>query len=95
MVEKGRTRMKGRVGKGGQPTFLSARRGRVDIGRVDVLTVLRSSPHPLSDAELAELLGREERSVSHECRGLAFRGLVIREQEGAGPIVNKVSTGDY
>lgn len=41
------------------------------------------------------MLGREERSVSHECRGLAFRGLVIREQQGAGPILNKVSTGDF
>jgi predicted transcriptional regulator len=62
---------------------------------VDVLTALRSSPDPLSDAQLAEMLGREERAVSHECRGLAFRGLVIREQQGSGPILNKVSTGDF
>lgn len=62
---------------------------------MDVLTALRSSPHPLSDAQLAQMLGREERSVSHECRSLAFRGIVIREQEGGGPIVNKVSIGDY
>lgn len=41
------------------------------------------------------MLGRDERSVSHECRGLAFRGLVIREQDGGGPILNKVSLGDY
>jgi len=68
---------------------------QVDTGHVDVLTALRSSSQPLSDAELAEMLGREERSVSHECRGLAFRGLLIREQQGNGPILNKVSTGDY
>lgn len=86
--------MEGRLGKRARPTSLSSAVGRVDTGRVDVLTVLRSSPHPLSDAQLAELLGREERSVSHECRGLAFRGLVIREQDGGGPILNKVSTGD-
>lgn len=41
------------------------------------------------------MLGREERSVSHECRGLAFRGIVVREQDGGGPILNKVSIGDY
>ena len=60
-----------------------------------MLTALRSSPQPLSDAELAQILGREERSVSHECRGLAFRGLVVREQDGGGPILNKINVGDY
>lgn len=62
---------------------------------MDVLTALRSSPHPLSDDDLAQMLGRDLRSVSHECRGLAFRGLVIREQQqGSGPIMNIVSTGE-
>lgn len=62
---------------------------------MDVLTALRSSPHPLSDADLAVMLGRDARSVGHECRNLAFRGILIREQDGDGAILNKVSIGDY
>lgn len=80
----------------GFPGFagFQARPIAADTGNVDVLNVLRNSPCPLSDDELAEMLGRDRRSVSHECRGLAFRGLLIREQLGAGPVINKVSIGD-
>ncbi len=72
---------------------MSAGTGPVDTAGVDVLTALRSSPHPLSDDELAEMLGKDRQVISRECRSLAFRGLVIREQLPAG-VVNKVTTGD-
>lgn len=41
------------------------------------------------------MLGRDARSIGHECRNLAFRGILIREQEGGGPVFNKISVGDY
>lgn len=83
-----------RVGSGnGTGRGLSGPTGDVDTARVDVLTALRNSPHPLSDDELAEILGRDRQVISRECRSLAFRGLVIREQQAAG-VVNKVTTGD-
>lgn len=92
--EKGRSRKVRLVQKHPARGRLSAGRPGVDNGHMDVLTALRSSPHPLSDDDLAQMLGRDLRSVSHECRGLAFRGLVIREQQGSGPIMNIVSIGD-
>jgi predicted transcriptional regulator len=61
---------------------------------MDVLTVLRNSDRPLADDELAELVGRDPRSVSQECRRLAFRGILIREQHSGGVTVNKVYTGE-
>ena len=60
---------------------------------MDVMTALRESPHPLSDDELAAMLGRDSRSIGQECRTLAFRGLVIREQQ-PDRMVNKVYRGD-
>ena len=62
---------------------------------MDVLTALRNSDRPLADDELAEILGRDVRSVSQECRHLAFRGIVIREQHPKGMTVNKVYSGDF
>ncbi len=64
-----------------------------DSTGMDVLTALRQSPRPLSDDELAEMLGRDSRTIGQECRTLAFRGLVIREQL-PNKMVNKVYRGD-
>jgi predicted transcriptional regulator len=64
-----------------------------DSSDMDVLTALRQSPEPLSDDELAEMLGRDSRTIGQECRSLAFRGLVIREQL-PNKMINKVYRGD-
>lgn len=64
-----------------------------DSTGMDVLTALRQSPQPMSDDELAEMLGRDSRSIGQECRTLAFRGLVIREQV-PNRMVNRVYRGD-
>jgi predicted transcriptional regulator len=61
---------------------------------MDVLTALRNSDRPLADDELAELLGRDQRVIGQECRRLAFRGLIIREQHPRGVTVNKIYSGD-
>jgi predicted transcriptional regulator len=61
---------------------------------MDVLTALRNSDRPLADDELAQILGRDQRSVSQECRHLAFRGIVIREQHPRGVTVNRVYFGE-
>jgi predicted transcriptional regulator len=73
--------------------ILEAQVVRGDSSGMDVLTALRQSPEPLSDDELAEMLGRDSRTIGQECRSLAFRGLVIREQL-PNKMINKVYRGD-
>ncbi len=53
----------------------------------DILAVLTSQPAGLTDADLAQRLGKRHQHVNQACRQLAARGTLLREQHN-GTIVN-------
>jgi predicted transcriptional regulator len=57
---------------------------------MDILNTLRAAGGPLDDDQLAGVLGTDRRSVTRECRRLAFAGCLIREQSSQGGIVNRL-----
>ena len=57
---------------------------------MDILGALRAANRPLSDDELAAVLGADRRQVMQRCKRLAFQGILIRESSPSGAIVNRL-----
>lgn len=57
---------------------------------MDIISALRISDRPLDDDQLAAVVGADRREVHHQCRRLAFQGIIIREQVPGGTIVNRL-----
>jgi len=56
----------------------------------DILRALQDNAAGMSDSELAGLLGKGHQHVNQACRGLADRGLIIRDNS-RGQIINRGS----
>src|SRR5690242_8442924 len=56
--------------------------------RDDIVCELRASSDGLTDAQLANRLGKRHQQVNQRCRALAHEGLVVRDN-ASGTIVNR------
>jgi predicted transcriptional regulator len=59
---------------------------------VDILSALRAANRAMDDDELAAALAIDRGEVVRQCRRLAFKGIIIREETASG-FANKLDGG--
>ena len=57
--------------------------------RDEVVQVLESHTEGMTDAQLAERLGKQHQQINKRCRQLATEGLIVRDA-ASGTIVNRL-----